>query len=125
MRRISLFLSAGILTFTGLASICPGDTTATKETLGTIERKDHRLDKLIAPGTMLEKLVDGHDWCEGPVWMKEGAYLLFSDIPRNSIYKLTPDKHESVYLKPSGYTGSATDLAEPGSNGLLVDSEGR
>jgi gluconolactonase len=114
------FLTTGLLTAAPLV-----DGRRPRATLGTVERKDPRLDKLLAPGAALQKLVDGHDWCEGPVWFKEGAYLLFSDIPRNSIYKLTPDGHESLFLKPSGYTGSATNLQEPGSNGLLVDSEGR
>jgi gluconolactonase len=94
--------------------------------LGTIERKDPAFDKLIAPGALLEDLVGGHDWVEGPVWVpRDGGYLLFSDIPRNSIYKWQEGKGESLFLKPSGYTGTATDLREPGSNGLLLDPEGR
>src|SRR5207302_10981889 len=81
-------------------------------------------DKLIGRDAELEVLAGGHDWCEGPVWVKDGGYLLFSDIPRNSIYKWQEGK-ESLFLKPSGYDGKRTDLKEPGSNGLLVDSEGR
>jgi gluconolactonase len=125
MNRCRLVCAFGVLASGLLSSVTWGDEKAGNQVLGTIERLDKRFDKLIAPGTVLEKLVDGHDWTEGPVWIKEGGYLLFSDIPRNSIYKLTPDKHESVFLKPSGYTGSATNLQEPGSNGLLLDPEGR
>jgi gluconolactonase len=107
----------------------PADTRGDAKagaTLGTIERKDPRFDKLIPPGATLRKITDGHDWTEGPVWVgKEDGYLLFSDIPRNSIYKWQPGKGESLFLKPSGYTGDATNLKEPGSNGLLLDPEGR
>jgi gluconolactonase len=94
------------------------------KTLGTIERLDPRFDKLIAPAAVLEVLVEGHDWTEGPVWVKDGNYLLFSDIPRNSIYKWEEGKGESVFLKPSGYEGSRTDFVEPGSNGLILDPKG-
>jgi gluconolactonase len=97
-----------------------------KATLGTIERLDPAFNNLIGRDAVLEKLAGGHDWTEGPVWVpKDGGYLLFSDIPRNSIYKWQPGKGQSVYLEPSGYNGKRTDLREPGSNGLLLDSEGR
>src|SRR5262249_37734811 len=109
MRHLSPALVLGALAVVLLSPFTRGEGKKTVDTLGTIERKDPRFDKLIAPGAVLEKLVDGHDWTEGPVWVKEGGYLLFSDIPRNSIYNLTPDRHESLFLKPSGYTGSATN----------------
>jgi gluconolactonase len=63
------------------------------------------------------------------VWDRKGKYLLFSDIPNNSVYKYDGAKKAgdrlSLFLKPSGYTGKRTDLMEPGSNGLLIDGEGR
>ena len=94
---------------------------------GTIERKDPRFDKLIAPtAKAMEDLAHGFDWSEGPVWVnKDGGYLLCSDIPKNQIVKWQEGKGKSVFLHPSGYTGKDTDLKEPGSNGLLLDSEGR
>ena len=79
---------------------------------GTVERLDPAFDKLIPPGAVLEDLVGGHDWAEGPVWVpRDGGYLLFSDIPRNSIYKWQEGKGESLFLKPSGYTGSDTHVS--------------
>src|SRR5437588_4156700 len=75
-------------------------------TLGTIERKDPAFDKLIAPDAVLEVLADGFIWSEGPVWVpRDGGYLLFSDIPRNSIMKWQEGKGISLYLRPSGYNG--------------------
>ena len=56
--------------------------------MGTIERKDPRFDKLIPPGAKIERLTDAvADWAEGPVWVPAGKYLLFSDIPKNTIWK--------------------------------------
>ncbi|HZT79195.1 MAG TPA: SMP-30/gluconolactonase/LRE family protein, partial [Gemmataceae bacterium] len=93
---------------------------------GTIQRKDPRFDKLIPKDAYLEKLADGFIWTEGPVWVnKDGGYLLFSDIPNNVVNKWQEGKGVTPYLKPSGYNGKRTDLREPGSNGLLLDSEGR
>jgi gluconolactonase len=51
--------------------------------------------------------------------------LLFSDVPSNTVYRWSENDGISVFLKPSGYTGSVPRGGEPGSNGLTVDSEGR
>jgi gluconolactonase len=94
-------------------------------TMGTIHREDAELDKLLAKDAKLEVLASGFEWTEGPVWMKEEGYLLFSDIPNNSVMKWKEGEGISLFLKPSGYTGVADYGREPGSNGLLVDNEGR
>jgi gluconolactonase len=95
--------------------------------LGRIERNDSRFDKLIPPDARIEVLASGFDWSEGPVWVKDGGFLLFSDIPKNSVMKWKEGDGEgiSLYLKPSGYTGLLPYSAEPGSNGLLIDGQGR
>jgi gluconolactonase len=94
-------------------------------TMGKIERFDGRFDKLIAPDAVMEKITDGHDWTEGPVWVPgKPGFLLFSDIPRNSIYKWQ-DGEESLFLKLAGYTGDRTDLKEPGTNGLILGRDGK
>src|SRR4051794_40694091 len=54
---------------------------------GHIERKDPRLDRLIPPDAQVERLVNGITWSEGPVWVSDGGYLLFSEIPRNTIHR--------------------------------------
>jgi gluconolactonase len=91
-----------------------------------IRRLNPRFDELVPRDAVLEKLVDHHGWVEGPVWVKDGQYLLFSDVARNTIYKWKESEGESVFLHPSGYTGEArfTGL-EPGSNGLALDASGR
>lgn len=93
-------------------------------TIGTIERLDDAFNDLIGKDARLEKLADGFAWTEGPVWVKKGGYLLFSDIPNNAVMKWQEGKKVEVFLKPSGYTGKRADFLEPGSNGLLIDPDG-
>ena len=91
---------------------------------GKIVRKDPRLDKLVPKDAHMEQLADGFDWSEGPVWVKDGGYLLFSDIPLNSVLKWKEGEGISLFMKPSGYTGVVDYAPEPGSNGLNVNPSG-
>ena len=91
-----------------------------------ITRLDPRFDDLVPAGASLEKIADDHGWAEGPAWISAGGYLLFSDVVKNAMYRWKEGEGESVFLQPSGYTGSAPFAgAEPGSNGIAVDPEGR
>ncbi len=94
-------------------------------TLGTIERMDPRLDHLVPRDARVERIAEGFDWSEGPVWDRKGRFLLFSDVPQNTVFKWQEGKGVSAFLKPSGYTGSIPRGGEPGSNGLLLDRDGR
>ncbi len=77
------------------------------------------------------KLADGFQFTEGPIWVRDGGYLLFSDPNANTMYKYKPEPNNasgelSVFRQPSGYSGA--DIAEygqPGSNGLTLDPQGR
>jgi gluconolactonase len=93
--------------------------------LGTIERLDPRLDQIVPRSAHVERIAEGFDWSEGPVWDRRGEFLLFSDVPRNTVFKWQQGKGVSVFLKPSGYTGTTPRGGEPGSNGLLMDTQGR
>ncbi len=93
--------------------------------MGTVERHDARLDKLIPKDAVPEKLAGGYAWAEGPVWLPKEKCLLFSDIPNNTVFKWQEGKGVREFLKPSGYTGDKPRGGEPGSNGLLLDPEGR
>jgi len=93
--------------------------------LGKIVREDPRLDALLDPNARIEILASGFQWAEGPVWNREGRFLLFSDIPANSIFKWSAERGIELYMKPAGYTGVAEWGHEPGSNGLLYDKQGR
>src|SRR5262249_26938196 len=58
--------------------------------IGTIERLDPALDKLIAPNAFIEKLARGFQWAEGPVWDRRTNALYFSDVPQNVVFKWQP-----------------------------------
>ena len=92
---------------------------------GKIVRHDPRVDRLVPPRVALEKLADGFAWVEGPVWDPRREHLLFSDIPNNSVFKWQEGAGVSLFLKPSGYTGTTPFQGpEPGSNGLTLDHAG-
>ena len=90
----------------------------------TIEIIDGEALQLIDPNIEIEVIGEGFEWTEGPVWVEEGRYLLFSDIPNNTVFKIDADGELSTYLKPSGYLGNDDYGNEPGSNGLLLNRKG-
>jgi len=48
-------------------------------------------------------------WCEGPVWVGDGRYLLWSDIPNNRIMKWEEETGAvSVFRKPSNNANGNT-----------------
>jgi gluconolactonase len=73
----------------------------------------------------VEKLAEGYDWSEGPAWDKATGALLFSDVPMNTVYRWKEGAGVSVFLKPSGYTGTSPRGGEPGSNGLVFSPDGK
>ncbi len=96
------------------------------ESAGWIERLDPRLDALIPRGARLEPVAGGIEWAEGPLWDPRAGALLFSDVPRNAIFRWHETAGLSPILLPSGYTGAAPFAGrEPGSNGLAFDRDGR
>jgi gluconolactonase len=79
---------------------------------------------IIDSSATIEVIASGYKWTEGPVYVKDGGYLLFSDIPNNTINKWKEGSGASLYLTPSGHTGQEVKVVEPGSNGLVLDSKG-
>src|SRR5437667_321222 len=106
-----------------LAAIPTG--AQTRPTIGRIIRDDPALDRLLASDAKIEVLESGFTWTEGPVWVKDGGYLLFSDIPRNSLMKWKEGEGVTLFLRPSGYTGREPYGKEPGCNGNTLDAQGR
>src|SRR5262245_40560963 len=104
----------------------------------SVERLDPGLDAILDTNLEISPIrTDYFGATEGPVWVKQGNYLLFSDIGGNKIYKWDPAaKQLSVYLEQSGYTGKDLStifgfyngrviIGTLGSNGTLIDREGR
>jgi gluconolactonase len=96
-----------------------------KKSIGTIERIDPALDKIIDPDATVEIIAEGFEWSEGALWVPSENMLLFSDVPKNVIHRWKPNEGTSVYLTPSGYTGSGFYSKEPGSNGLTLSPDGK
>jgi gluconolactonase len=78
-----------------------------------VERLDRRFKR--QGNAAIERIAHGFRWAEGPVYFRDGGYLLWSDIPNNRIMRwLEDDGHVSVFRAPSNY-----------SNGNTRDREGR
>ncbi len=116
MNKISYLILAVIL-----ACTAPKE----KKTMGSVERLDPALDNLLSADSQPEIIAEGFDWSEGPVWIEKENMLLFSDVPKNIVYKWTEAKGLEKYLEPSGYTGSTPRGGEMGSNGLTLNNEGQ
>jgi len=110
----------------------PGPVTITPSEVNVeVVRFDPAIDAIVPPNPKIFKLAEGFQFTEGPIWVRDGGYLLFSDPNANTMYKYKPDSGNSagelsVFRQPSGYSGA--DIAEygqPGSNGLTLDPQGR
>lgn len=97
------------------------------------QRKQHQVSieiladealELIDPNAEIAIIGQGFTWTEGPLWIANGEYLLFSDIPKNKVFKIDAEGKTSEYLYPSGYLGKGSYGDEPGSNGLLLSPDG-
>ena len=99
----------------------------TPKTIGSIERLDPAFDKLVPADAKIEVLGSGFDWSEGVCWIKDGGYAVFSDIPPNKIMKWDPKSGAvSLFMEKVGYTGKEPFKGEePGTNGLMLDPQGR
>src|ERR1700758_2981279 len=83
-----------------------------------IEQLAPELDRIIATSQSIEELADGFGGAqgpaEGPLWWREGGYLVFTDIHNNRRMKYEPGKGVSLLLEPTNRA-----------NGLTCDLQGR
>ena len=83
-----------------------------------IEKSAPEMDRIVSAEAQVEELGSGYGGdngpAEGPLWWKDGGYLLFSDIHNNRRMKWAPGEGVTVFKEP-------TDRA----NGLTRDSQGR
>jgi gluconolactonase len=86
---------------------------------------DPELAQILPAAPLVQQLGSGFTWSEGPVWVADEQMLLFSDVPRNTIFKWTEADGIGIYLQPSGYSGLGEYSREPGSNGLTIDADGQ
>jgi gluconolactonase len=83
-----------------------------------IDQFDPALDKIISTSEPIKYIADGFGGplgpAEGPLWWKEGGYLLFSDINSSKRMKYTPGQGVTVFEEKTN-----------GANGLTRDLQGR
>lgn len=92
-----------------------------------VHRIDPALDAIIAPDMKIEQIGSGFSWTEGPVWVRRGGYLLFSNLgpTANTIYRWSRKDGISAFIAPAGLVGPVPpSIREPGSNGLAIDHRG-
>ena len=121
MKHFAILLAIILAMLAGIAAL---PTMGQNEEVGKIVRTDPAIDKLIAPGTKIEKVHGGFGFTEGPIWVRSGSYLLFSDLPNNAIMKWSPDGSVSVFRKGI-FPGNYPEGVQIGSNGLTLDKQGR
>jgi hypothetical protein len=90
MRKIQKF-QISLLTVMIISLIYPlcgmSQESTNPSTIGKIEILDDGMNELISPDAEIELLATGFEWSEGPLWVhdEKDGYLIFSDIPKNSI----------------------------------------
>jgi gluconolactonase len=89
------------------------------ETIGEYLIVDPAFTHLVSLNARVQKLWTGAAWAEGPVYFRDGDFLLFSDIPNNRILRFVPDL--------SGLGGTVSVYRQPANNtnGHTRDREGR
>ena len=64
----------------------------------TIYRRHSALDNLVPLDALIEQIGEGFGFTEGPAWVPRGdGFLLFSDIPANTIFQWTPEGVTEFY----------------------------
>jgi len=112
-RRRMLALSAA-----GSAAIATGIRSGSAQAGKRIEALAPDFDKIVSTSEPILELAGGFGGddgpAEGPVWWKEGGYLLFNDIHNNRRMKYTPGQSVTQVKKPTNQA-----------NGLTRDIQGR
>ena len=94
------------------------------EFIGSVERLSDEMDKFISIDSKIEIIAKGFSWSEGPVWSKKLNAVLFSDVPKNIIYKWDQKNGLDVFLDQIGYSGIVPNSKKSGTNGLIIDHNG-
>lgn len=86
-----------------------------------VERLDPALDRVIAPGTPIERVATGFKFTEGPMW-RDGR-LWFSDLADNKMYAVSRDGHVELLIEHSGGLETVPPGSYLGSNAMAPDKD--
>jgi gluconolactonase len=79
------------------------------------------MDAIVPKDWKIEKLAEGFGWAEGPLWIENGRYLLFTDVPGNRMWKWSASGGLEKFLDPSGAVDPDPAVwREAGANGLAL-----
>jgi len=113
-------LSVATLVLLGIASVASAAAPVRIEE-ATIDRWDPAMDAIVPKDWKIEKLGEGFGWAEGPIWVKSGGYLLFTDVPGNKMWKWSEKGGLEKFLDPSGAANPDMNVwREAGANGLAI-----
>jgi gluconolactonase len=87
-----------------------------------IDRIDADLDRIIAPGTVVEKVASGFRFTEGAMWHE--SRLWFSDLVSNRMYAVSPDGRVELLIEHSGGLDNVAPKSFKGSNAMVLDKDG-
>lgn len=125
MRNLTRHLLPILLIVIPAGCATSNGSTANFPAVGRLTAFDPSLHAVVAADARIEKIAEGFTWSEGPTWVAAGNYLLFTDVPENTLYRWSQRDGLSVFLKPSGYDGPDTGvLREAGANGLFAETGG-
>lgn len=130
MKNIRFRVAMCSLLFLGLATVPSHSVTEARNDLGLqcsksrsqsdltparVSNKDNNdsLQAIVDDNAQVEKVASGFEFTEGPIWHPDG-FLLFSDIPANTIYQWAPNEKPKIFRRPSG-----------NANGNILDQEAR
>jgi len=120
MRMMSVIAVVLLITSAAACAAAP-PPAPTKIAEATIDRWDPAMDAIIPKDWKIEKLAEGFGWAEGPIWVKSGGYLLFTDVPGNKMWKWSEKGGLEKFLDPSGAANPDTNVwREAGANGLAI-----
>jgi gluconolactonase len=111
-QMLAISAAAGGIAVTGIGR------ASAQQPVKRIEQFDPALEKIISTSDPINSIADGMGGplgpVEGPVWWKEGGYLLFSDIHASKRMKYAPGQGVSVFQEKTNQA-----------NGLTRDLQGR
>jgi len=73
-----------------------------------------KFHRIVPENLVFEKLASGFQFIEGPIWVAQGEYLIFSDIYGNEMKKWSPKEGLTIFRSPSSKA-----------NGNALDKQGR
>jgi sugar lactone lactonase YvrE len=112
-KKIAIGIIFGVILSSILLTSC-GILERSLASLSVIaENPTSQLIYIVPEDAEVEKIAGEFKFTEGPIWHPD-EFLLFSDIPADTIYQWQPDQEVTVFRRPSGMA-----------NGNTLDRQGR